>query len=259
MSDNPRSSGHPSDIPSSRYKDSNSGSSDTHGPGNNPPVPPVSTGSSSGGGHQTRNIIIGAIATIFASTSVYYLTQYVNNKKSSDSPPDHLVMKEATISAWKRYVIMDNIYYKAVKMMIADKEKFGSNDQKFTQEIMNESNSFKKEAGKITDEKNIDPALKTMLSRRIERQTEFEEALTLMYNKLKTINAQRIDSLSKEKLAVPVMEYFYSTTQRLYKKAATEIEDLTKTLTESYGTPFNASEVLSYTAFKEGAAIRKTD
>ena len=101
MLDNPRMPGHPSGIPSSR---SSEGSGNTVTPG--PPVPPPynhPTTPGPSGNNQTRNIIIGAIATFIPSTTLYYLTQYVNNKKT-DSISNHIVMNDVNTSAWKRYV-----------------------------------------------------------------------------------------------------------------------------------------------------------
>ena len=112
MPDNSRIPGSPSDMHASRDTRPNYSNP-------NPPAPPIqypqgTMPPSHSGNNQTRNIFIGAIATIIASTTVYYLTQYVNNKKS-DSTPDYANMKLGTISAWNRFVTIDNIYYKSIK------------------------------------------------------------------------------------------------------------------------------------------------
>ena len=246
--------GHPSDMPSSRSAEGSSGSVASGPPGGGQHNPPSSSGSS--GNTQTRNIIIGAIATIIASTTVYYLTQYVNNRRT-DSIPNPIVMKEATTNAWKRYVTMDNLYYKAVKILSTD-QTMQNDPYKYVNEVNKEADIFKKDASKIAKEKNVDPALKTMLSRRIDRQTEYIEILNAFMSNARTIMATTTgDDAQKKKIleaAVPVL----GGVNLLYKKAANEIEELSKTLTSTYAVPFNPDEVLIYADYKKGISYPDT-
>ena len=250
MSDNPRMPGHPSDTPSSRSNEGSSGGVVPGPPGYNSQHNSSSPSSGSSGNNQTRNIIIGAIATIIASTSVYYLTQYVNNRKS-DSVPNYLVMKEATTNAWKRYVTMDNIYYKATVMLYKD-ETMLTDPYKKVAEINKEADIFKKDAGKIAKEKNVDPALITMLSRRIERQTEYIELINAFIANTKTIMATTTGDDAQKKKIIEAFSPVLASLNRLYKKAATEIEELSKTLTSTYAVPFDLNEVLIYADYKKG-------
>ena len=250
MSDNPRMPGHPSDIPSSRLTEGNTGGNISGPPGNNnqynPPPPHGPSGNT-----QTRNIIIGAIATIIASTSVYYLTQYVNNRKSESSIPNPIVMKEATTNAWKRYVTMDNIYYKATVMLYND-ETMLTDPYKRIDEITKEADIFKKDAEKIAKEKNVDPALKTMLSRRIERQTEYIELINAFISNTKTIMATTTGDDAQKKKILEAFSPVLISLNRLYKKAATEIEELAKTLTSTYAITFDPNDVMIYADYKKG-------
>ena len=246
MSDNPRMPGHPSDIPSSR---SSEGSSNTHIPGP-PGPPPYIPPPGPSGNNQTRNIIIGAIATMLASTTVYYLTQYVNNKKT-DSIPNYLVMKDATTNAWSRYVTMDNIYYKAVKMLSTD-QTMQNDPYKYVNEVNKEADIFKKDANKIAKEKNVDPALKTMLSRRTDRQTEYGEILNAFMSNAKVIMATTPGDDAQKKKIIEASAPVLSSVNLLYKKAANEIEGLCKTLSATYAVPFNPNEVMIYADYKKG-------
>ena len=83
MSNNPRMPGHPSDMNSSRSSGSSSNTSSSNNNINTPsPYPPAPAHSSN---NQTRNIILGAIATVFTSTLIYYLTVYQNRNKPDGS------------------------------------------------------------------------------------------------------------------------------------------------------------------------------
>ncbi|MEO7983300.1 MAG: hypothetical protein ABI688_04385 [Bacteroidota bacterium] len=263
MPDNPRMPGHPSDIPSSRSSEGSTGSAGSGHPGNPPYNHPPATSPGSSGNNQTRTIIIGAIATIIASTSVYYLTQYINNKKS-DSTPSQLVMKEATTNAWKRYVTMENIYYKAAigitrgkTMAIPDEDEgtFALVD-KFVNDLAKEAAIFKKDAAKIAEEENVDPALKSMLARRIERQTEFNDMITVFVQKAKTIYSTTKNPALRDKKINTATQVMTAGIKLVYEKAATEVEELSKTLTATYAVTFDPNEVQIYADYKKSISNR---
>lgn len=242
MSDNPRGPGHPSDMPSSRQTDRsfNSSSSAQHSGAGSP-----SPSSTQPANNQVKNIIIGSIATIIASTSVYYLTQYVNNKKSSDAEPSFLVKKDATVSAWKRYVTTDNLYYKSV-VTIQNDTTLTNHPDNFKKEILNESGIFKRDTEKLAKDNNIDPLLKAMLNRRLERQTEYEGIISILCDKLVSIINSKDSVSQKEKLALQVGNEFLNNSKRMYIKGVAEIKDLSQTLSQTYAQEFNPMEILVY-------------
>jgi hypothetical protein len=249
MPDNPRMPGHPSDIPSSR---SSEGSGNIVIPG--PPGPPQynqpSPGSS--GNNQTRNIIIGAIATVIASTTVYYLTQYVNNKKT-DSIPNQLVMKEVNTSAWKRYVSIDNLYYKNLIGLISD-EQLAKNIDNYKAELQAETEKFINDAELLIKDKHIDNTFVTMINRRVKRERESTDIRATLIDNIKRINQSKINEREKQKQRFAEVTSFLTHSTRLYKMAANEIEDLSKTLTETYSTRFDPNDVLIYADYKKSAS-----
>ena len=131
-----------------------------------PPTPPVTPGPQ--GNSPTRNIIIGAIATIFASTIVYYLTQYINNRKT-DPEPTFAEIKESTHQAWKRFVTADNLFYKSLRMMSkthifpTEREKFIPYVENIKTETYKITDQFIGEIESISKEKNVDKTFKAML------------------------------------------------------------------------------------------------
>ncbi|MBC7872543.1 MAG: hypothetical protein H7Y01_01030, partial [Ferruginibacter sp.] len=202
--------------------------------------------------NHTRNIVIGSIATIIASTTVYYLTQYVNNKKS-DSVPNHVVMKEATTNAWKRYVTVDNIYYNAVTELANDNLP-GTDPDKYMEEVSKEAGIYKKDAAKIAGEKNIDAALETMLNRRIDRMTEYIDMLSSLIVKIKQIVASTPDKAEQKKKVEAALIPVLGSMRRLFEKAANEIEELAKTLSETYAVTFDPKEVDMYLDYRRNVS-----
>ena len=120
------------------------------------------------------------------------------------------------------------------------------------EEIFKEAAIFKKDVEKISKEKNVDAAFKTMLTRRIERQTEFIELITSFVAKIKSIENGKEDPDSKQKKVAAEYAVILNNVKRLYEKAATEIEDLSKTLAGTYAIPFDPYEVLIYADYKNG-------
>lgn len=251
MPDNPRMPGHPSDIPSSRSAEVGG---NTHIPG--PPGPPQYTPPQGpSGNNQTRNIIIGAIATVIASTTVYYLTQYVNNKKN-DSAPHHIIVKDANTSAWKRYVSVDNLFYKNLIALISD-EQLAKNFDNYKAELQTETEKFIKDAELLIKEKHIDNTFVTMINRRMKRELESANIRTAFIDKIQKINQSKISEREKQKQRFAETSSFHNHSTRLYKMAANEIEDLTKILTETHGTLFNPNDVLIYADYKK--SVSETD
>lgn len=250
MPDNPRMPGHPSDIPSSRSAEGNAGNAASGHPGSSGNMPPApSSQNSSSGNTQTRNIIIGAIATIIASTTVYYLTQYVNNKKS-DSAPTYEVKKEATINAWKRYVTIDNIYYKNIIELSTDKELLKNLDN-YKAETFAETDNFIKDAEKLIKEKNIDKTLISMVDRRVTREKESRDRTASFYDKLNSIKASNLSDGEKLEKRTAESAAYLQYAKSLFQRSATEVEDLAKALTETYATTFNPYDVMIYADYKK--------
>jgi hypothetical protein len=207
--------------------------------------------------NQTRNIFIGAFATIIASTSVYYLTQYVNNRKA-ESAPSAMEIKEATYNAWKRYVTMDNIYYKSLRSMAKSNpfprspNEFVTYAENIKQETYKLSEDFVTEAETIIKDGSVDKNLKTMLSRRVKREKESGEQMNEYVNSLNAwMNSTSPDTAKTAKLYA-IINASRTKSRIMYEIAVTELEDVCKVLSASYQLPFDPSEVLIYSDYRKG-------
>jgi hypothetical protein len=229
VSNNPAPPGHPS--------------SGSYSPG------PAATPPSSGNNNQLRNVVIGAIITVCSSVIIYYLTVYMNKGKAESGGSSYLEMKEATQNAWKRYVDIDNIYYKSI-LLLAKDNTLTSNLDRYSEEISKEGDRFKKDAEAIMKEKNVDPAFTLMISRRLEREAESNKESNRFYAKLKAISSSNADDSTKLRQLQETMENFQIVATRVLKTAGAEVEALSKTLSQTYGQAFNLDEVLLYKDYK---------
>ena len=247
MAENSRIPGSPSDMQASR---------DTRGnySNPNPPPPPVQFPQAMppqhSGNNQTRNIFIGAIATIIASTTVYYLTQYVNNKKA-DSTPDYANMKLGTISAWNRFVTVDNLYYKSVKTLGADKELVSNLDH-YKTELFKLTDDYLNAVKALTDEKNIDKNFLIMVNRRVRKEKESKEKITAFYNSLKSITTSNLNTQEKFDKMIAAINKFRNYSRLDFELGALEIEELSKSLVMEYGYTFDPNDFLIYADYKKG-------
>lgn len=246
--EDPRAPRHPSDIPSSR----NTGGTSASGPPPpNTPYTPNTPPPHSPGSNQTRNIIIGAIATIIASTTVYYLTQYVNLRKS-DSSASPVVIKDATLTAWKTYVTIDNIYYKNIIALAKNKSLIKDLD-KYEEEMNKESDRFLKDIDNLAKEKSVDKTFVTMIKRREKREKDAKTKAAEFYAAVKSIAKASISNAEKEKklrdeVVIPYTRYL----QMIFEMSATELEELSRVLSEKFLTSFDPMQMLIFADFKKG-------
>lgn len=239
--------------------------SDPRSVSHTPPPPPAhpssapySQGPSStppSSNNNLRNTIIVAIITACSSILIYYLTVYLNKDKSSssDRSANYQDIRQVTINAWTRYVDIDNLYYKSL-LLLAKDQSFTGKPDKYLAELFKEANRFKKDAELISTEKNIDPSFALMIKRRLERETESEKEVQQYFDKLKTITAANIPDAAKATQQETVIENYQQYATRLLKTAGAEIESLSKTLTQTYGQPFNPEDVLMYKEYKAAMA-----
>jgi hypothetical protein len=209
----------------------------------------------SGGGSQpstiVRNIIVGALTTVLGSTTVYFITHGKDKDKSEPSATEKiLVGKEITTKAWKSYVAIDNIYYKNV--MGLSKEMMETKDIiNYKKEVIKEAESFRKDVENMLKDPNLDNSFSSLLNRRLDREKESIEKLSSYIDRLERIRNMNIPD--KEKMQKYLAEdnshrqYSMSALQR----AATEVEDLAKNLSEKYAQPFNVDDFIAVVDYKK--------
>lgn len=198
-----------------------------------------------------RNILVGVTTTVLGSSAVYFLG--FNYKKDKNSGNNYLVAKEATTKAWRSYVTIDNIYYKNLMSLAKDPEVVADIDT-YQKESLKEAARFKQDAEAILKDDDIDKSFVSMLNRRFEREAESQEYISKWFNRIKGIKNSNQSNEEKNRQLMAEFTKFQSYSKGALERAANEIEDLAKALSERYGQPFNLNEFLFYADYKKGLA-----
>ena len=239
MSDNPRMPGHPSDMNSSRSSEASSNTASSNYNTNTPsPYPPAPAHSSN---NQTRNIILGAIATVFTSTLIYYLTVYQNRNKSDSN---RLEVKEATIEAWKSYKAYENAYTSNLFSFEKTATETGSYDPYFAG-LNTESKKFVADLTDLSKTKDIDKDLIKAFNRRLENEKSTLEKVNEYYERLKQVLKKNTGNIKKFKEDFVAEQIRYTQYYKgAYERAINDIQEIAKILSERYGQSFSMSDFL---------------
>jgi hypothetical protein len=240
MSDNPRMPGHPSDMSSSRSSGSSSNAASSNYNTNTPsPYPPAPSHSSN---NHTRNIILGAIATVFTSTLIYYLTVYQNRNKPEGS--NRLEIKEATIEAWKSYKAYENTYTSNLFSFEKTATESGSYESYFAG-LNTESKKFIADLTDLSKTKDIDKDLVKAFNRRLENEKSTLEKANEHYERIKEVSKKNTGNIKKFKEDFIAEQIRYTQYYKgAYERAINDIQEIAKILAERHGQPFSMSDFL---------------
>lgn len=238
MSDNSRFPGHPSDMNSSRST-GGSGISSQH---TTPPPVSYQPSPSSAPNHQTRNVILGAVATIITSTVIYYLTVYMNRPNAGDGK-NYPVIKEATVEAWKSYKAYENTY---VNNVISFQKTFKENNsiEGLSDGVNGESKKFTKDLTTLSKTENIDPDLVIAFNRRIENEKNALLKINEYYANVKRIigSGANIKKIKEDYVAEELRWSLYS--RGTFERSINDINEIAKILSERYVQPFSLNDFL---------------
>jgi hypothetical protein len=218
------------------------------------PIPPLPPSSSSPGTNPTpvthatnmaRNIAVSVISTVLGATLIYYL-----GFKNDGGGDNTLLTKEATTKAWRSYVTIENIYYKHSVSILNDlqqSKKFGD----FKENIIRESDKFQRDLPEVIKAKNIDNTFVSMIQRRLENEKSTEVRIKDYLDNIQAILDKNLPANERqEKLEAEDKNWMaYSKGNR--DRAVTDIEDLAKTLSDRYQTPFAMTDLLVYNEIKK--------
>lgn len=237
MSDNPRTPGHPSDLPSSRVTGritDSTGSSSNSGSSTPVPSPPVSSPNKI----NIRNIIIGAIVTVITSTTVYYLTQ--NLKKPEEN--SFATTREATTAAWKSYLAYENIYTK--NTLSLSKNTGGLALDSLLKTIKKESDKFQKDLIDLASGKKIDKDLIKAMNRRLDNENSSFPVLEQYYKNIDRINKSNGSFKEKKDALVNEMSRYSEFTKGFFERSVNDIQVIAETLSKRYGEEYSMNDFL---------------
>ena len=235
MSDNPRQPGHPSDMNSSRSSEgSNISSQHT-----TPVSPSYQQPPSSAPNHQSRNIILGAIATVVTSVLIYYLTVYMNRPRASED--DRLQMKEASIEAWKSYRAYENTYVDNL-LSFEKTLKENANVNDYAAGLDAESKKFTKDLTDLTKTKHLDKDLIKAFNRRLENEKNASAKAAEYFANIQKIfiSGSNPKKLKEDYVAEEIRWSIYS--RGTFERTINDIQEIAKILTERYGQSFTMND-----------------
>jgi hypothetical protein len=235
MPDNPRFPEHHSDIPSSRPSgETPNPVSPYSGSSYNPPpqsnVPPTKT--------HVRNLMIGAVVTIFTSTVVFLITQYLKKPEGNEFQQK----KDATVETWRSYVGYENAYFQNIMSYQNILQTEGRNA--FLKALKAESEKFITDVQDLKKRKNIDDDLVKVFSKRIENEKASLPPVEQYYEKLNAIDAGNQSIKEKKDNITNEMIRFAGLNKGMYERALNDIKEIAKVLAGRYGGSFSMHDFL---------------
>jgi len=202
-----------------------------------------------------RNILVGVTTTVLGSSAIYFLG--FNHRSAGSSGNDYLVVKDATIKAWKSYVTIENIYTKNSISLMKELQETKKLDD-FEENIIQESKKFETDLEQLIKDQKIDGDFISMIKRRLQNENiAIPKTKNYLGNIRSIVNSNFSQAEKSEKLAAEDQSwatYSKGTSER----AITDVEDLAKILSERYAQPFAMTDLIIYKMLKDKAANTDT-
>jgi len=189
-----------------------------------------------------RNIITGVITTVAGATVIYFLG--FHNKGEKSSPPEYLVVKDATINGWRSYVSAENVFFGNWNVYAANYTSTGF--ERYKQNTLGELNRFKSDMKKILETKNLDPSFTSLLERRLEAKEDWENKYKKHLDNYERIDKATTDQSEKTTKLNAEVQHFGEETKDIDQRFANEIGELCNALTSKYGCTFSWKELRMY-------------
>ncbi len=215
-----------------------------------------------------NKIIIPVITTVLGATAIYFLGFNRKGGSSSANPEEQkaLVVKEATVNAWKSFVTSQNIAHRNMTSITNEYAERINNvsvdlmQQKsfkpiahlvpeFKNELVRESKKAIKDIDEILSIVHIDKDFINMLNRTRENTLDQEKKAVAFFNELEEIINANLAFEEKQQQWGEASNRFSEMVAGVEKRAATEAEDIAKILTEKYEHKFNMNDLLVYVEY----------
>jgi hypothetical protein len=195
-----------------------------------------------------RTILIGVTTTVLGTAAVYYLG--FRPRSGGSSAEDILFAKEATTKAWKSYVTFDNIYFKN-QLSILDEFQRSKQLGKYRNDMLDEMHKYQDDLDELLKNKNIDVSFVSMINRRIRTEKEVEPEFKRYIDNIQSILDSNHGQQEKSEELKNEDAKWLNYSKGIVDRALTEVEELSKTLSEKYGQPFDLNEFKSYQFVKQ--------
>lgn len=209
-----------------------------------PPPPPSSSQSQTVPSHSAtmiRNIITGVITTVIGAGALYLLKF---NKSGDNSEVSMVLMKEATINAWKSYVSAENVFFNNMQTYQANYSVNGFDHYK--EATLGEFEHFKSDLKRIQSTKDLDPSFQSMLEQRIKINDESEDKYRIYLDNYNNISKNTTDATERTNKLNAETKRFVDERKERDQLFENSIDELCKTLTDKYSGSFAKTALVMY-------------
>ena len=197
-----------------------------------------------------KNMLITVATTVLGATAVYFLG--FSNKKSGFTK---LEQEAITVDAWKTYVTVENLYTKNSISLLRDVGQYGSFSGAYD-ETEKESKKFTNSLNRLLQVEGLDKDFISLLERRVDNEYKALPVGKKLYHDIDSMIQYGVDHNWNQKTindsAMKRMTDHGKRTEGMLQRALADIEDLSKTLSERYDTPFNMNDFILIQIYKNG-------
>jgi hypothetical protein len=216
-----------------------------------------------GGSTVLNKILIPVITTVLGATAIYFLGF---NKKTTSGRTDMeqmLLSKEATVKAWRSFVVAQNIGYKnatSISDQFGEKtaeaykqglEKLVPVWREYETEYLRESKKLIKDIEHILKEEDIDRDFISMLNRTLDNGKDQEKKIANFFDKMVSLVRSDRDQNEKVEKLQGELTKFMEDGKKDEERMVTESEGIAKILVEKYNQAFDLNELLVYAEYKK--------
>ncbi|HLG38784.1 MAG TPA: hypothetical protein VI461_03910 [Chitinophagaceae bacterium] len=204
---------------------------------------------SSEGSHVIRNMVISVSTTVLGAAIIYLLG--FNDKKTRFTK---LEIKEITVNAWKTYVTIENIYTKNGASLLRDRVNLKIELEDFLAESAKESETLKSSLNELIKTEGIDKDLVSTFKRRLTNEDLMLERWSRVINRIKKFETSdwyaKMSEQQKTDTVMAEDKKYAEQIKGLLDRSLTDIEDLSKTLSDHYEQPFSMDDFLIIQVYK---------
>lgn len=197
-----------------------------------------------------KNMLITVATTVLGATAVYFLG--FSNKKSGFTK---LEREEITIDSWKTYVTVENLYTKNSISLLRDVGQYGSFSASY-EEMEKESQKFSNSVKNLLAVEGLDNDFISLLERRLDNEQKQLPIGKKIYHEIDSVIQYGVDhdwpAQKTNDTATKRLADHGKRTEGMLQRSLADIEDLSKTLSERYDTPFNMNDFILIQVYKNG-------
>lgn len=200
----------------------------------------ISSSGASGNTQTIRNIIVGVITTVLASTIVYFLGFHSSKRSSAEAM---LFTEKATIAAWTDYVATENTFTKNWNTLAAGYSH--ARFKNYKEATLEELDKFFKDINILIGTNDIDPGFVSLLKRRMTSRKQWENKYKVHLDNFESIlnntpQQEQVQKLNDE------INRFGVEVKDLDERFKNEIENTAQALSEKYHHNFSLSDLVAF-------------